>query len=149
MRNIFRSLVAEIIAAIVKMLVLRAIMAAIGLASGGDSSTASTIGSALGSGDVANVNRGGAIHAAQGWRVPGRGPLVDSVPALLMPGEVVLSHPEAERYMAGRGLQSLNLGLSVYGPRDLAADVVREVNALAKRRNLVVVATHNASGKAL
>lgn len=149
MRNIFRSLVAEIIAAIVKMLVLRAIMAAIGLASGGAASGGDTIGAGVSGGNDWLMNAGGPVHAAQGWRVPGRGPLVDSVPALLMPGEVVLSHPEAERYMAGRGLQSLNLGLSVYGPRDLAADVVKEVNALARRRNLVVVATHNASGRAL
>lgn len=149
MRNIFRALVAEIIAAIVKMLVLRAIMAAIGWASGGAASGGDTIGAGVSGGNDWLMNAGGPVHAAQGWRVPGRGPLVDSVPALLMPGEVVLSHPEAERYMAGRGLQSLNLGLSVYGPRDLAADVVKEVNALAKRRNLVVVATHNASGKAL
>ena len=132
MKNIFRALLSEIIAAIVKMLVLRALMAAIGLSTGGEVPTG-----------------GPTIQAAGGWMVPGHGPLVDSVPAMLTPGEVVLSRPEAERYLAGNAAPSLNLGVSVYGPHDLAADMVREINSLAKRRNVVVVATHNAAGRAL
>lgn len=48
---------------------------------------------------VALVNSGGVIHAAAGM-VGGPDVSADVVPALLTPGEVVLSRSEAERYMS-------------------------------------------------
>ena len=87
-------------------------------------------------------NAGGMVapraqRAAVGWTVPGPDRSTDVVPALLTPGERVLSRSEAERYaagMSGGGRAAISLNLTVWDKRRAAAEIVDEIDTLVSRR---------------
>lgn len=78
------------------------------------------------------MNAGRVAHGAAGLLVPGRDTTADVVPALLAPGERVLSRAENERYMSGHGGgASISVGISA---RTRPQDQLRDLKRLAKRR---------------
>lgn len=87
-------------------------------------------------------NAGGMVvpraqRAAVGWTVPGPDRSTDMVPAILTPGERVLSRSEAERYaagMSGGGRAAISLNLTVWDKRRAAAEIVDEIDTLVSRR---------------
>lgn len=87
-------------------------------------------------------NAGGMVapraqRAAVGWTVPGPDRSTDMVPAMLTPGERVLSRSEAERYaagMSGGGRAAISLNLTVWDRRRAAAEIVDEIDTLVSRR---------------
>ena len=83
--------------------------------------------------------RGGVVHAAGGYRVPGNRMSGDQVPAMLNSGEMVLSQFQqqvlAANLRAG-GMQNLHLEASVHGEQ-----IVLAVNNTMKRKNKGELAT--------
>ena len=93
-----------------------------------------TVGSILGL-----FSRGGVVHAAGGYSVPGNYMSGDQVPAMLNSGELVLSQFQqqvlAANLQAG-GMQNLHLSASVHGEQ-----IVLAVNNTMKRKNKGELAT--------
>ena len=99
-------------------------------------------------GIVSLFNTGGQVfaraqRAASGWTVPGPNRNVDMVPAMLSPGERVLSRPEAERYANGLGNGGVNvsIGLTVLGPQQIARTLLNDINDLVQNRRFRLVAS--------
>lgn len=99
-------------------------------------------------GIVSLFNTGGQVfaraqRAASGWTVPGPNRNVDMVPAMLSPGERVLSRPEAERYANGLGSGGVNvsIGLTVLGPQQIARTLLNDINDLVQNRRFRLVAS--------
>lgn len=153
-----KQLVKQLIAAVIQMAIMRAIMASM---SGGATLALNTGGfvhAAVGRGrspaipgmwglqpDFADSYNGGipswvGLESGLGpWRRPeprGKRTHVDYIPALLSPGEVVLSPPAAERFYAGSPAQSpgVQLGMTVVGTSELARLLSAEVSGFVRRR---------------
>ena len=83
--------------------------------------------------------RGGVVHAAGGYQVPGNNYSGDMVPAMLNSGELVLNKAQQGNLasqLSGNGLQNLNLSASVHGEQ-----IVLAVNNTMKRKNKGELAT--------
>lgn len=153
-----KQLVKQLIAAVIQMAIMRAIMAGM---SGGTSmllNTGGVVRAAVGRGRSPAVpgmwglqpdfssNWGGGIPSWVGLENP-LGPYrrperrqsrahVDYIPALLSPGEVVLSPPAAERFYASSPSQApgVQLGMTVVGTSELARLLSSEVSSFVRRR---------------
>ena len=93
-----------------------------------------TVGSILGL-----FSRGGVVHAAGGYSVPGNNYSGDMVPAMLNSGELVLNKAQQGNLasqLSGNGLQNLHLSASVHGEQ-----IVLAVNNTMKRKNKGELAT--------
>lgn len=83
--------------------------------------------------------RGGVVHAAGGYQVPGNNYSGDMVPAMLNSGELVLNKAQQGNLasqLSGSGLQNLHLEASVHGEQ-----IVLAVNNTMKRKNKGELAT--------
>jgi hypothetical protein len=83
--------------------------------------------------------RGGVVHAAGGYSVPGNNYSGDMVPAMLNSGELVLNKAQQGNLasqLSGSGLQNLHLEASVHGEQ-----IVLAVNNTMKRKNKGELAT--------
>ena len=83
--------------------------------------------------------RGGVVHAAGGYSVPGNNYSGDMVPAMLNSGELVLNKAQQGNLasqLSGSGLQNLHLSASVHGEQ-----IVLAVNNTMKRKNKGELAT--------
>lgn len=83
--------------------------------------------------------RGGVVHAAGGYQVPGNNFSGDMVPAMLNSGELVLNKAQQGNLasqLSGSGLQNLHLEASVHGEQ-----IVLAVNNTMKRKNKGELAT--------
>ena len=83
--------------------------------------------------------RGGVVHAAGGYSVPGNNYSGDMVPAMLNSGELVLNKAQQGNLasqLQGGGLQNLHLEASVHGEQ-----IVLAVNNTMKRKNKGELAT--------
>lgn len=83
--------------------------------------------------------RGGVVHAAGGYSVPGNNYSGDMVPAMLNSGELVLNKAQQGNLasqLSGNGLQNLHLEASVHGEQ-----IVLAVNNTMKRKNKGELAT--------
>jgi hypothetical protein len=88
---------------------------------------------------IPGLARGGVVHAAGGYRVPGNRMSGDQIPAMLNSGEMVLSQFQqqvlAANLRAG-GMQNMHLEASVHGEQ-----IVLAVNNTMKRKNKGELAT--------
>lgn len=156
--DFFRSMIRNFIAAILKAVILRGIMRAIGLAGGGVVGSASGI-DAASPGGLGAVAPGVGVGAG-GGQVMGGIPGLDSVRALLMPGEIVLPVPIAEDFLeitamahqarqaqAGRALDlrpTLSMPINILPQPDRQRDAIElldEINTLVERRGYRLVAS--------
>ena len=83
--------------------------------------------------------RGGVVHAAGGYSVPGNNYSGDMVPAMLNSGELVLNKAQQGNLasqLSGSGLQNLHMEASVHGEQ-----IVLAVNNTMKRKNKGELAT--------
>jgi len=152
-----KSMMRNFLAAIAKAIILRTIMHGFGMASGGGIS-ASGIDSASPGGVGAIAP--GVGTGASGGMVFGGMPGLDSVRAMLMPGEIVLPVPladdfkdfaaivhEARAGRAGRAVsvdRAVNMPIQIFPQRDRerdAIDLLEEINQLVERRGYRLVAS--------
>ena len=154
--DFFASMIRNFISAILKALILKSIMRAIGLAGGG-----MVVGGGGGGDLLGGISTGGGTAALQGGGLVTGGILgVDSVRALLMPGEVVLPVPIAEDFreltamahqarqaQAGRALDlrpGISMPITILPKPDRQRDAIElidEINTLVERRGYRLIAS--------
>ena len=145
-KAIFKSLIAQIVAAIVRMLALRALFAMFGGGLPGGGEFYGALFGAQGGGVVPHAAYGLQISPGmmglRSARIAGQTSL-DVVPALLAPGEQVLSAGEAERYRSGRGDAGAGLSVALAGitTRRVYRDFVQNANDFVRRRGGRLVAS--------
>ncbi len=117
LQDIFRSVLQMIIEAAIRAMILKLI-------------------SGFNSGGTVYAAAGRTIHAAGGWSVPGPDRSVDMVPAMLTPGERVLSRAEAQRYaeQMGGGGRAITFNVTLWDNQRVAHQLYDEFDRLVSRR---------------
>jgi hypothetical protein len=157
-KKFFKQMLADMAKAIARALILRAIL---GIATGGGSeATGGAEFAGFGAGEIGVGARGGIAKGAGGGTLFGGIRNLDSIPALLQPGEIVLPPRTAQAFndlgemMAGAksgtagapGAASsfAQMFFQIVPRRDDrdAADLIDQVNTLVERRGYRLAATH-------